>query len=247
MPRMKRTQALATLPALLGAMLISSCASAPKVDPTAQAVLLTTTEKLRAADTIQASGTRLADPGALGTGSTREFVNFDIAVERPGTFAVRSFDGQGVRHTVAGNGGITIYDEKANAYSTTTTQATDIDGLVDDLEDKFDVKMALSEMFGEDPMSSLMEGVTEVKLGGYEKVGNQLCTRLDFTQKDISWQLWVAKSDSLPRMFSITDLEKSGHPKRIVTVHNWKLDQHVPDKMFALSMKKDAQEVDVVH
>lgn len=235
------------LPALLGAALMSSCATTPKVDPAAQTVLTQSTEKLRAASTIHATGTRVADPALLPPGSPREVVNFDLYVARPGSLAVRSTDGQGRRHLIAGGGNITLYDEKANVYTSVETEAKSIDELVDDIEAQFDVKMIISEILGADPMKSLMEDVTEVKVGGEEKVRGTLCTRLDFTQKDISWQLWIAKSDTLPRMSSITYIKKPGQPKRAVTITQWRLNEKVPAANFQFAPRKGAQQVEVIH
>lgn len=244
---MKLHDTLLLLPALWGAALLSSCASAPRVDPGARQVLQETTDKLRSAQTIEVTGNRVADPALLPEGSTREFVNFDLAVKRPGHLAVKSSDGEGIRHIVAGDGGITMYDEKANIYTTTDTEETTVDGLVDDIESKFDMKMALSEMLGEDPMKNLMEDVRTAKVVGDEKVGATLCTRLDFHQRGLDWQLWVAKSDALPRMLSLTYTDKPGNPKRVVTINKWKLNGRIPPSLFTFRPKRGAEEVEVLH
>jgi len=232
---------------VLGAALLSSCVTAPKVDPAAQTVLYNCTEKLRNASTLQVSGTRDADPTLLAKGLKSEHAAFEIAVSRPGNMAIRGRDGEGVHHLLAGNGGITLYNEKDNIYSTTKADAQTIDGLVEEVEDKLDVKFTIGEMLGEDPMGTLMDGVTEVKLGGEERVNGTLCTRLDFTQKDLTWQLWVAKSDSLPRKSVLVYIEQPGHPRRTVIVDRWKLDRPIPASMFSLSMRKGAHEVGVLH
>ena len=244
---MKLLKFVVVWPAVLGAALLSSCATAPKVDPAAQTVLYNCTEKLRNASTLQVSGTRDADPALLAKGLKSEHASFEIAVSRPGNMAVRARDAQGGHHLLAGNGGITLYNERENVYSTTKTEAKTIDALTEDVEDQLDVKFTIGEMLGEDPMSVLMDEVTEVKLGGEESVSGTPCTRLDFTQKDLTWQLWVAKSDSLPRKSVLVYIKNPAHPRRTVTVDRWKLNAPIPSSMFSLSLRKGAHEVEVIH
>ena len=244
---MKLKKFVVVWPAVLGAALFSSCATAPKVDPAAQTVLYNCTEKLRNTKTLQVSGTRDADPALLAKGLKSGHASFEIAVSRPGDLAIRARDGEGVHHLLAGNGGLTLYNEKENVYSTTKTDSKTIDALTEDVEDHFDVKFTIGEMLGEDPMGILMDEVTEVKVGDEEKVNGTLCTRLDFTQKDLSWQLWVAKSDSLPRKSVLVYIKNPAHPRRTVVVDRWRLDAPIPSSMFSLSMKKGAHEVEVIH
>jgi hypothetical protein len=244
---MKSLHAFAALPAMAGALFLSSCAVPAKVDPAAHDVLYKCTEKLRNASTLQVFGTRDADPALLAKSLKSEHASFEMAVSRPGDMAIRGRDAEGVHHLLAGNGGITLYNEKDNVYSTIKAESTNIDGLVEEVEDKYDVKFTIGEMLGEDPYGTLMDGVTEVKMGGDESVNGTACTRLDFKQKDLLWSLWIAKSDSLPRKSVLIYIEHPAHPKRTVTVDHWVLDKPIPHSMFSLSMRKGAHEVQVIH
>jgi len=244
---MKFQRVFLTLPALAGVLFMASCAVPAKVDPAAHAVLYKCTEKLRNASTLQVFGTRDADPALLAKGLKSGHASFEMAVSRPGDLALRGHDAEGLHHLLAGNGGITLYNAKDNVYSTMKADETTIDGLVEEVEDKFDVKFTIGEMLGEDPMATLMDEVTEVKMGGDESVNGTACTRLDFTQKDLVWSLWIAKSDSLPRKSVLVYIDHAGHPKRTVTVDHWKLNAPIPASMFSLSMKKGARPIDVIH
>lgn len=234
-------------PVLGGALLLSSCASYSHVEPNAMAVLTQTTEKLRVAKTFHISGTRVADPALLPPGSTRESVKFDLEAIRPGNIEVKILDAAGTRHLIAGNGKITYYDEKARVYSSVDTKAAAIEGLVDEIEDKFDVKMVVAEMLGADPKKALLEDVTSGKVMGEEMVGGTLCTHLSFFQKDLAWDLWIAKSDSLPRQTVVIYTNKPGQPRRTVTIDRFRLNEVLPESDFVFRQPWGFQQVDVIH
>jgi hypothetical protein len=243
-----KSSALAALLALLGASFAaSSCATTTQVDPEVQTVLAQTTEKLRNAKTIHVSGSRTSDPELLPPGMTAESAKFDLEAVRPGNLEVKSVDASGTRHLIAGNGKLVYYDEKAKVYSTLPTKAATLDGLVDDLEDQYDIKMVVGELLGSDPQKTLLEGVTSGKVAGVETVNGVPCTRLRFTQADMTWDLWIAKSDALPRKTVVVYTDKPGHPKRTVVINRWQLNAVLPESDFAFSPPKDAQAAEVIH
>lgn len=233
--------------ALAGTLLLSSCAGYSHVEPNAMAVLTQTTEKLRAAKTFHITGTRVADPALLPPGSTRESVKFDLEAIRPGSIEAKTMDDSGTRHLIAGNGKITYYDEKARVYTSTETKAKTIEALVDEIEDKFDVKMVVAELLGADPKEILLEGVTSGKVAGEETVGGALCTRLSFFQKDLAWDIWIAKSDALPRQTTVIYTSKPGQPRRTVTINRFRLNEVLPESDFVFRLPWGVQEVQVIH
>jgi hypothetical protein len=234
-------------PVLGGVLGLSSCASYSHVEPGVMTVLTQTTEKLRAAKTFHINGTRIADPALLPPGSTRESVKFDLEAIRPGSIAAKTMDASGTRHLIAGNGKITYYDEKARVYSSTDTKAATIEDLVDAIEDKFDVKMVVAEMLGADPRKTLLEGVTSGKVVGEEMVAGVLCTRLSFFQKDLAWDIWIAKGDALPRQTTVIYTSKPGQPRRTVTISRFRLNEVLPESNFVFHLPWGVQQVQVIH
>ena len=68
---MKRLNNLILASFFGAALLVSSCATAPKADDAALAVLRSTCNKLKAAQTLCATGTRVSDPSLLPAGLAR--------------------------------------------------------------------------------------------------------------------------------------------------------------------------------
>lgn len=223
-----------------------SCSTTAKVDPEAKTLLVRSTDKLRAAHTITASGRLVIDPQLLPPGSNQQKVDFKMMAARPANLAVTSIDGS-KRRLIAGHGKISLYDEKANAYTSVPAKARSMDELVDQVEDEFDIKTVIGEMLGDNPIATLMEGVTSVKLMGQEEISGVLCDKLCFTQKDLSWALWIARSDVLPRKTVITYDHKPGHPQRNVVISKWQLDGKLGPEVFDFQPPRGAQQVGVIH
>jgi hypothetical protein len=238
---------IASLVLLLGAALVSSCATSGVVDPGVRTVLTPTTEKLKCAKTIHVSGTRVADPALLPPGATRESVRFDLEAVRPNSLEVKTVDAGGTRQFIASHGRLTYFDEKGNLYSSTATKSATMEGIVDEIEDQFDVKLIIGELLCEDPQRVLLEGVTSGRVAGEERVGKDLCTKLSFTQQDFSWDLWIARSDSLPRKTEVTYTGMPGHPKRTVLIHQWRLNTALPESDFTFTAPRGARQVEVIH
>lgn len=236
-----------TLLALFSAVLVTSCANLAQVDPEVRTVLTQTTDKLKAAQTVHVSGARTSDPALLPAGMTAESVKFDLEAARPASLVAKSMDADGTRRLIAGNGKLTFYDEKSKVYSTLPTKATTLEGLVNDLEDQFDVKLVIGELLGADPQKTLLEGVTSGKVVGEESINGVLCTRLSFTQPDMTWDMWIAKSDSLPRKTVVVYTNQPGHPKRAVVINAWHLNTVLPGSDFTFTPPKDAHAAEVIH
>jgi hypothetical protein len=234
-------------PSFAGLLFLSSCASYSHVEPNAMAVLTKTTDKLKSAKTFHISGTRTADPSLLPPGSRREVVKFDLEAIRPGNLEAKLADASSMRHLIAGNGKITYYDETAKVYSSMNTKAATIEALVDEIEDQFDVKMVVAEMLGADPKKDLLQGVTAGKVVGDEMVNGALCTRLSFSQKDLAWDLWIAKGDALPRQAVVIYANRPGQPRRTVTVDRWRLNEVLPESDFVFRLPWGVEKVDVIH
>ncbi|MEI6533841.1 MAG: DUF2092 domain-containing protein [Verrucomicrobiaceae bacterium] len=243
---MKRLNNLILASFFGAALLVSSCATAPKADDAALAVLRSTCNKLKAAQTLCATGTRVSDPSLLPAGLGKENASFEVMVVRPAKIAFKVSDGNGTRRILADGQHLTLVDDKANIYDTLPGKAKTIDAVAGEIEKTFDYQPIGLELLGSDPMKTLLEGVTSGKVVGDETVGGVKCRRLSFTQPGLNWDLWVSTGDQLPRKLAMVFTDRPGQPQRTVTINQWTLNSVVPASGFVFTPGKDAHKVDII-
>jgi len=243
---MKHKNALMLATLATAAILTSSCATAPNADPDAQAILRASTEKLKSAQTLQVSGTRVTDPGPEGPGSGPLTQDFDVSVSRPDKLAYKISDLNGKRRLLSDGRSLTWTDDLANLYDTVPSSGGTIDAVAAKIEKVFNYEPIGLELLGSDPMKTLLDGVTSGKVVKDEIIGGTPCRHLSFTQSGLQWDLWVGVSDQLPRQLVLMFTDRPGRETHTVRMKKWTINRVMPASEFEFTPRRDAQKAEVI-
>lgn len=105
--------------------------------------------------------------------------------------------------------------------------------------------MLFQNVLADDPMEALLEGVTEGKYVGIEKVGDQEAHHLTFKQPNLDWELWVSTGE---HPFILKDKNlltlPNGKLSTIETYKNWKLNPEFEKDPFSFKPPEGAKKVE---
>jgi len=215
------------------------------IDPDARAVLQTMSDKLSSAGQFSVRGTRKIDPALLSGRKVSEQIRFAAAVTRPNKIAAISTVSDGKRRAFVYDGSnVTLHDIDMGHYATVRGGRT-IDRTIDILSDKWGFQPPLADLLVSDPFASLTGAATGGKVVGTAYAGGTLCDHIAVTQEGIAWDIWVARSDRLPRKFAIAVTTQEGCPKVEATFTGWNLNPKFPAAHFEFTPPEDAVEIDI--
>lgn len=105
--------------------------------------------------------------------------------------------------------------------------------------------MLFQNVLAEDPTDQLLEGVTEGKHAGMDKVGDKPAYHLTFKQPNLDWEIWVA-AEGKPYILKANNLMElpNGKLSTVETYSNWKLDPSFDKDPFQFKAPEDAKKVD---
>ena len=136
---------------------------------------------------------------------------------------------------------LTLLGKEANTFARAEVPGT-IDGLVDQLRDKFHRPVPAADLLMSDPYGQLMPLVTDAKDLGSGVIRGAECDHLAFRTKDVDWQIWISQGDRpSPCRYVITSTKVKGSPEYTIDVRTWKTGSEVSDD-FKLNIPAGAKE-----
>jgi hypothetical protein len=124
----------------------------------------------------------------------------------------------------------------------------DIDRAVAGVQALYGVTPPVAELLVNRPKAHLLSGVKTGKHLGTESVEGVVCDRLGFEQEGLSWQLWVASGDKLPRRISF-DYSKGVDGKLrtlTATLNEWKIDSVVSDTDLKVTVPSGSRALEMI-
>jgi hypothetical protein len=105
--------------------------------------------------------------------------------------------------------------------------------------------MLFQNVLAEDPTDQLLEGVTEGKLAGTEKVGGKEAHHLRFKQPNLDWEIWVPVEGEpfVVKARSLMELP-NGRLFTVETYSNWKLNPEIAKDVFEFKPPEESKKVD---
>lgn len=226
--------------AILAASLLPLVAAEPDADQ----LLRGMSAKLAAAKSFSFEATREIDGALLEAQKVPEKASITVSVQRPNQIAVRAQSDLGVRRLIADGNTLTLFDEKMNHY-TKLPMATTLDGLVDQLEEKYGFMPPLAEFALSDPYKEFRSQAQSVTyLGLATPSGEAECHRIALKGKEADAELWIAVSDQLPRKLTAT-FHTKGQPQVRIDFSKWNLDAPVNAAEFAFTPPNNAQQIEM--
>jgi hypothetical protein len=246
---MKKKLPFSLVLALAGAALLSSCSTAPtaKLDAKTDAALTAMCDKLAAAKTLRVSATRRNSPGFHAGVDVSESAEGSVVVRRPDHLAAQLKTNKGARKIGFDGKQLTIVDLAAGTHSTATA-AGDIDRAVSGIQSIYGVTPPVAELLVNRPKAHLLTGVKTGKHVGTESIGGVVCDHLAFEQDGLSWQLWVATGDKLPRRisFAYPNGEGGAPLTATATLSQWKLDAPVSDAELSVKAPSGSRALEMI-
>jgi hypothetical protein len=220
-------------------------------EPTGDQILRQMSAKLAAARSFDFQATREIDPALLPGHAQAGKVRVHAAVQRPNKLAGRAEARRGARRFVFDGRTLTILDEKMNHYATVPMRKS-IDGLIDELDEKFGFTPPLAEFAVSDPYQEFRREANSVTLLGRARVPAGFlglrgveCYRLGLKGKETDAELWVAVGDLLPRKLVAT-FHRPGNPQVKVDFASWNLAAPVTPGEFTFTPPKGAVKIEMI-
>ena len=229
--------------------LFTSCSSVRTglgdIEESADNPLRAMSAKLSAAQHLTVSATRTVDAALSPNSKVKRNSRVTVKLSRPDGVAAKSQDDSGTRVLFYDGSSMTIVDWQGKLYASVPVSG-DIDGMIDQVEDRWGVTPALADLLVADPYESLPQGADTGRNLGTVSVGGHSCDHLRFVQPGVDWEIWISRKDSLPRRFEITFKDIDGQPKLRSDIHSWDLTTaHSPDD-FVARAPKGSQKIEMI-
>ena len=243
-------------PALLlltGGLLLglSSCATAPAtkaaLDTRTEADLNAMTTKLAAAKTLRIVGSRTAPPGRYAGLKVAEVASGTVTVQRPNVLVSKLKSKSGDRTIALAGGNVTLVDYAAGTHAVVKARG-DIDDTLRSIEKTYGIMPPVAELLVNRPKEFLLDGVTAGRFVNEEKVDGLVCDHLSFTQTELTWDLWVATTDHLPRKLVVVYPRTDDREARTLTarISKWELDVPLSENELKAQIPAKSMAIDMI-
>ena len=240
---MKYKPAIAALSLVLAAAVTSTTFAAEPVAADADQALKAMSSKLASAKQFSFQVDREIDPALLEGRNVLEKAKIDIRVSRPNRIAARAVSRDGARRIIGDGGTVTVFDEKKNYYAQVPMHGT-IDGLVDQLEEKYGFVPPVADFVVSNPYAEIRRQATVITSMGRQKASGVECDRFLLKGKEADAELWIAVTDQLPRKFVAT-FHRAGKPQLRMAFSNWNLAASIAASDFSFSPPAGAQKIEM--
>jgi hypothetical protein len=141
---------------------------------------------------------------------------------------------------------VTVLDTKRNVYAVADVAPT-IDGMLDDLAERYGVAAPLADLLFSDIYKTLSADIRTGRYVGLHKVGGKPCHHLAFTQRFVDWQIWIEDgAQPLPRKLVITYKDEPQVPQFVALLTEWDTKPQFAGDEFKFTPPANAAKVDML-
>jgi len=231
-------------------LLAASVLQASAAEPNGDQILRQMCAKLAATQSFSFEATRGIDAGLIAGQNIQAEARVSVSVQRPNRIAAHGVGKAGSRRVIFDGRTLTMVDEKKNLYATVPMRTT-IDGLVNQLDEKYGFTPPLAEFAVSNPYSEFRSEAQSVSYRGKEKIGAGFlglggveCYHLGLKGKAADAELWIGVADQLPRKLVAT-FHRKGNPQVRVAFSTWNLATRPAAAEFAFTPAKGAMKIDM--
>lgn len=181
------------------------------VDKKADTLLRMMSSKIGEAQQIAVLEERVIDPAFLMGEGLPELSEIRIFVKRPDKLRVRVTGRDYERQLYYDGREFAIFDVTAKRY-TIVPAPDNLDELIEQLEERFDVTLPAADFIVSDPYSRITENITSGRYLGVEKFDGREHHHLTFREEYLDWDLWISVDRHLPTKFILTSRSLEGNP-----------------------------------
>ena len=232
---------------LLAASLLPVAAAEPNADQ----LLHQMSDKLAAARSFSFEATRETDPAPIEGQELLGKAHISASVQRPDKLAAHATGKDGARRFIFDGHTLSLLDEKMNHYATVPMH-TSLDGLVEQLDEKYGFTPPLAEFALSNPYAEFHRQAHTVTYlgrgktkGGFLGLGGVECHRLGLKGKEADAELWIAVSDLLPRKLVAT-FHREGNPHLNIEFSTWNLAAPVTAAAFTFTPPNGAEKIEML-
>lgn len=220
-------------------------AGAPSIEPAAEAALKAMSDKLTAAEHLTIVGTRTIDAGLLpGAGVKRE-AKVNVKLSRPAGIAAAAENENGARELFFDGKKFVVVDRQPGVFAEVEFAGTN-DEAIDELADQWGIEPALADLLVSDPHASLTAAVESGRVAGVETIAGIECDHLAFFLPGLEWEVWIGRSDSLPRRFLIRYVEIESKPTIIAELQTIDIETVHDAAVFSPQQLDDLQRIEIL-
>ena len=212
--------------------------AAPIIEQSALDMLKVMSDKLAAAKSLTVDVRDLREV-PTDQGQMLTLLNTaNVTIERPNKLRVEDTMGSVDTLFVYDGKKLSVLDIPKNVYATADAPAT-IDEFLDFAAKEHGINFAMADFLTSDPYAGLTKGLTNAYEAPSSPIDGLETHHLVFAAPGIEWQLWLDATNGLPRLFTVTYLDRPRQPHFVAEFKNWDLNTPTDDA-FAFTPPKDA-------
>jgi hypothetical protein len=222
---------------------LSITAAFAEIDPKADAALRSMSDQLSKAKQLTVKAKRKVAPKLVENDAAIGTATIEVAVQRPDKLKATVNGADKQRQFFLGKDGSVIYSKENQFYARFPGKPS-IDESFDAAQVEFGVFIPVQDLLSGNAYAGLTGRTKSGKHVGEEKVGGEDCDHLAFTEKGLNWEVWISKSDHLPRKFVINVKGVEGKDHFVVENLEWNLEPGLKDDAFTFTPPKGSTEIE---
>jgi hypothetical protein len=212
-------------------------------DPEAMAVVDRMAKTIAAAQALRMDGEIAwdvvqADGQTLEFGATRELV-----MKRPDRLRANLVLREGGERQLYYDGKQVVLHEPAQGVYASVARSGPVTEVAEFIGGRLGVPVALAELLDPDLATKLPAKIDLASFVGTETVDGVECDHVAVRNENAGMQLWVGKTDSLPRRITITYEHEEGRPQFRARFANWDLSPGVSDSTFVFDPPSGVEKI----
>jgi hypothetical protein len=215
------------------------------IDPDAVAALDKMGRYLRTLKSIQVRANVTSEEVTMDGQKVAHTSVVDLLAQRPNRLRAEVANDRAPRVFFYNGKTFTMYAPKLQYYAQTPAPST-INGLADQLDDKYDIDLPLVDLFRWGTTESDFKELTSAVDLGPSVVDGTTCDQYVFRQAGLDWQLWIQQGDyPLPRKLVITTTTDDARPQH-TSVWTWNLAPSFNEAEFEFTPPTGARRISFV-
>jgi hypothetical protein len=137
---------------------------------------------------------------------------------------------------------LTAYAPEKRVYAQDQAPGT-IDDALARAEKRGEATFEFRDLLSSDPYKRMSQGLVNAMVVGTSTVDGAETQHLAVHGKKLDWEIWIGKTDHLPRMVTLTDLADARKPTQTALFTNWEVGGAIPADAFTFNAPTDASKV----
>jgi hypothetical protein len=137
---------------------------------------------------------------------------------------------------------VTAFAPDKNMYAQREAPGT-IDAMLEQAASKGEAAFVFADLVVSDPYAAMTKGLKSAKVVGTSTLDGVETRHLAVHGQKVDWEIWIATTDHLPRLVTITDIAEARKPTQAVQLSGWAVDQAIPADAFSFNAPADVMQV----